>query len=92
MATQAQEILSIEGSIAYLRENYGALYPTKPKQRKHTFGNIPEGLHSLITSFASARNLTVAQSIAALWDLYTEYEAEFEDELTAQRSNKTRRV
>ena len=92
MPPQIQEIISIEGSITYLRENYGVLYPTKPKQRKHTFGNIPEGLHTLITAFASARNLTVAQSIAALWDLYTEYEAEFEDELTAQRSNKTRRV
>ncbi len=91
MDTQDQEILSIDGCIAYVRENYGKLYPVIPNQRKHTFGNIPEGLHKQITMFANARNLTIAETIASMWDFLTEYESEFAEMLEAQRNAPKKR-
>lgn len=87
----AQEILSIESSIIYVRSNLKALYPASPKQRKHTFGNIPDALHEQIMGFSEEHNLTVAETIASLWDFLAEYEIDFKAPLKAQRTKPKKR-
>ena len=90
MSKTEQEILSIEGCISHVRSNFGTMYP-QTKSRKHTLGNIPDGLHKQIISFSDKHHMTVAEAIASLWDFLTEYEGEYEVELKKHRDTPKKR-
>lgn len=91
MSTQNKEILSMQDSINYIRTNFKAQYP-KENDKRHTFGNIPSGLHSDILNFAEEHNMHIAEALASLWDFHKEYEAEFQTQLAAQKANTRRRT
>lgn len=93
MTTQltADDLPTIEDSLAYVRGNYNELYPAAAGRRK-TIGNIPSRLHADIQKFAEDRNLRMFEIVAGMWDLCQEYEATFGPELEAiRKSVKPRR-
>ena len=83
MAT-TNKILALEDSTEYVRRNMGTEYPST-KAENMTISNIPRSLHAELKVYASANKITMYEMIAGLWDFTKEYEAQFAEELAAQR-------
>ena len=81
----AKDIINFDDSVKHTQVNYRSDYPKKDGTRC-TFGNVPTELHAEVLALAEASNLTVAQTIAALYEMYLETEDVFQKELKAARA------
>lgn len=81
----ANELPTLEDSLTFIRGNYNELYPIDESRRK-TIGNLPARLHDDIKQIAETKNLNLFEVVAGLLDFYTEYELQFEADLSAQRA------